>query len=133
MGIYNSLEHASHNEKVCNYLSEENEFSDWVITTAFYSSIHFLRHKIFPLEFKVNGKKQKAENFETYCKLTEKTSRKHNTMRKLVEDHCPGDISAAYNQLMDSCWAARYSQYKFSLKVAQTSKKRMVAIRNYSK
>ncbi len=44
-----NLEYAQHNEKACKYLDKKPEFTDWVITTAFYSALHFVRYKIFPI------------------------------------------------------------------------------------
>ena len=58
MGNSRNLEHAEHNEKAYRYLCQEPEFSDWIITTAFYSAIHYIRHRMFPFEDQLkNGKK----------------------------------------------------------------------------
>lgn len=42
-------QHAIHNEEACDFLLSSNKFNDWVITTAFYSALHFVQHEIFPL------------------------------------------------------------------------------------
>ena len=44
-----SLAHAKHNERVCNYLGRSADFGDWVITTAFYSAMHYVRHLMVPI------------------------------------------------------------------------------------
>lgn len=41
--------HAAHNEKACDYLLKSRLFNDWVITTAFYSALHYVQDEIFPL------------------------------------------------------------------------------------
>ena len=53
MSKNDSLNHAIHNKEACEYLSKEPKFSDWVITTAFYSALHFIDYKIFPLDLKL--------------------------------------------------------------------------------
>ena len=52
-----SLDQAKHNEKVCDYLGKKDSYSDWVITTAFYSARNYLEHKIFPRDIEISGKK----------------------------------------------------------------------------
>lgn len=47
---YTNLDHATHNEEVCSHLDDNTKYSDWIITTAFYSAMHFMKHKIFPLK-----------------------------------------------------------------------------------
>jgi hypothetical protein len=42
-------EHAKHNEELCDFLISVGKYNDWVITTAFYSAIHYVQSKIFPL------------------------------------------------------------------------------------
>ena len=123
---YTSLQHAQHNETTCDYLAKDkNQHNDWVITTAFYASLHYLRHKIFPTEVSANS-------FEDYCKKENIYSQKHKIMRKLVEENCEDAIAAAYNQMLDISFTARYSNYKYSNKIAKLAQKRLVAIRNYA-
>lgn len=131
MPEYNSLKHASHNENACTHLTDTG-YNDWIITTAFYSSMHYLRHRIFPIDVKKDNQIISVKTFDDYCVSNDQTGRKHNTMRKLVEEHCPSDIASAYNQMLDTSWTARYSHYQFSHKVAQLAKRRLVAIKNYS-
>lgn len=45
-----SLDHAKHNERVCNYLGKNADFGDWVITTSFYAAMHYVRHLIVPIK-----------------------------------------------------------------------------------
>lgn len=42
-------EHAIHNEAACDFLLSSKRFNDWVVTTAFYSALHFIQHELFPL------------------------------------------------------------------------------------
>ncbi|HCA42575.1 MAG TPA: hypothetical protein DEP28_04900, partial [Bacteroidetes bacterium] len=59
-----SLDHAEHNEKACQLLFKTNEFNDWVVTTAFYSSLHSVSFKLFPL----TNDENKYESLSTYYK-----------------------------------------------------------------
>ena len=66
-----SKDHAIHNELACIYLDKCTDFPDWVITTSFYSSLHFLQHKLFPIKVglgKIRGKTQSVvfDDFESY-------------------------------------------------------------------
>lgn len=128
---YNNLDHAIHNEATCNYLSNGNNHNDWVITTAFYAALHFCRHKLFPKEIKIDGSNTIANNFENYCNLKNIYRNKHKELRILIENDFPVDIASAYNQLMDNCFTARYSRYKYSNKISRLSQKRLKAIKNY--
>ncbi|MCB0480224.1 MAG: hypothetical protein KDC83_02280 [Flavobacteriales bacterium] len=128
---YKSLDHAKHNESICDHLSEQTQFNDWVITTAFYSAIHYVSHKLFPMTISKVTASITYESFDEYCNGENKFRRKHKEMRILVERNLPSDIAAAYNQLLDSSWTARYSQYKYSNKISKLARKRLTAVRNY--
>lgn len=130
---YNSLCHAEHNAKICRHLFDGEEFTDWVITTAFYSSMHYLRHKIFPLEIIKDGRKITVNDFEEYCIESNIKGKRHSEMRKLVENQCEGRVSSKYNQMLDLSWTARYSKYRFSRKAAETAMKRLGEIEQYAK
>jgi|ERR1019366_1416668 hypothetical protein len=131
MSDYSNLDHAKHNEDVCIHLVENTKFGDWIITTAFYSAMHYMRDKLFPLKVIKTGVEIIAKDFDHYCLIMDKVGRKHNVLRKLVEENTPIDIAAAYNQMLDASWTARYSRYKFSEKVAKLAKKRLMAVKNY--
>ncbi len=41
--------HAKYNELLCEVLAEDGRWDDWVVTTAFYSAMHFVEFKLFPM------------------------------------------------------------------------------------
>ena len=43
-------EHAKHNEDACHYLNQSGKYNDWVITTAFYSAMHYVQYELFSME-----------------------------------------------------------------------------------
>jgi len=102
-------EHAEHNEEVCKLLLSTKKFNDWVITTAFYSSLHFALNKLFPLTTGADS----YENIDSYYvknKLHGKCS-KHIAICSLVSSNLPS-IRSEYKWLLDVCMTARYHNYK---------------------
>ncbi len=115
--------HAIHNEDACNFLLNSGKFNDWVVTTAFYSSLHYIHHEIFPLEHKNTT----FTNFNGYYDVMYGTSinnrpSKHNVTIELVKNKLP-NCSRFYRWLHDECSNARYKNYKVSENIANQSKR----------
>lgn len=131
--VYTSLDHAEHNESTCDFLATATDkHNDWIITTAFYSSMHYLRHKVFPLEIIKSTGKITVSSFEEYCTEKGIYGQKHKVMRKLIEDNCDLSIASTYNQMLDLSFTARYNKYKYGKKIARLAQKRLNAIKGYS-
>jgi hypothetical protein len=105
-----SKSHAVHNQQVCDYLFESQLFNDWVITTAFYSALHHVQSKIFPLT-ENNITFENMDYYFSYSKKTNKQISKHQLTLKLVRAKLPESYSY-YNWLFDACMNARYKNYK---------------------
>ena len=114
MGNSRNLEHAQHNEKAYRYLCLHPEFSDWIITTAFYSAIHYIRHRMFPFEAQLkNGKIHKFDDFESLFNSFRKDGEgRHGFQLNWVRDHY-GGISRHYRRLHELSNEARYFNYEF--------------------
>lgn len=103
---------AKHNEAACDYLHASAEFPDWVVTTAFYSALHYVCEDIFPL--KEDG--VTYSDFEEYYVRVEATRKreyqrsKHEVLRALVGKY-RARADRYYKALFDRCWNARYSGY----------------------
>ncbi|MCU0375446.1 MAG: hypothetical protein MUF24_09070 [Chitinophagaceae bacterium] len=66
------LNHALHNEAVCDYLELRVDFPDWAITTAFYAALQFVSYKIFPFEVQaIEGKKTWIESIDDFYRVTQ--------------------------------------------------------------
>ncbi len=106
--------HALSNEKVCNYLNESGKFPDWVITTAFYSALQFVKYKAFPLKLDA----ETFNSFDDYY-IHEKHNNQyggkspHEVIKRLVNRHLK-KIAAPYHELYDACHNARYSDYEIN-------------------
>ena len=131
MSKIKSIDHAIHNEKVCNYLSKKSDYGDWIITTAFYSALHFLRHKIFPFYMNTeDGKKIKVSEFEVYCLFCNLHKSKHAIFSELVEKKAK-PIAPEYNNLKDISFTARYVNYNYDRDISSLAKKQLLKIKEY--
>jgi hypothetical protein len=120
----NILNHARHNKQACAYLSEHSDYSDWIITTAFYSALHFVDYKIFPLKFSIKGKEHNYSKFDDYYDFFAKKKSisgisRHKARLDLVEKRLSG-IAPQYSKLLSLCTKARYVNYEFDNKWALT-------------
>jgi hypothetical protein len=117
-----TLNHALHNEQVCDYLELRHEFSDWVITTAFYTALQFVSYKIFPLEVSITGgKRTKIDNLDQYYNYqSNRKLSKHNLLADLVNKHCKS-ISEDYEWLLSMSMNARYVNYSYDRELALKS------------
>ena len=124
-------EHAEHNEKACDFLYKDGNFNDWVVTTAFYSAIHFVRHKIFPIT-KYNsqlGHDVTYQSLDQYVNHHDSASdNKLKELRILVEENI-SQIKGRYRWLSNLCHTSRYHNYKVSLKKAKLAREHLKEIK----
>jgi hypothetical protein len=104
------LKHASHNESLCDKLIELKHYPDWVITTAFYSSIHFIDHKIFPV--KIGDKTYNTiDQYRIFINSSRpKSISRHSARKNIVSEQLPY-LKGEFNYLMKQSEAARYVNY----------------------
>jgi len=125
-----SKAHAEHNENLCDFLIKEGKFNDWIITTAFYSSLHFVQHEIFPL---VKGGVT-YPNFNNYYNniLQPIGKSKHTGTKDLVKSEIPL-AHPQYRWLFDACMNARYSNYAVSNPKAKQAKNNLTTLKKHLK
>lgn len=113
----NRRQHGLHNKKACDILvnSGDNSMNDWIVTTSFYASLHFVHHHIFPLP----SLKRLYQDFDAYYNSEHpyQDLTKHTVTKNLVADHLP-EISNKYNWLFKECFNARYRNYSVHPSVA---------------
>lgn len=124
--------HAQHNESVCDFIFKNSKYNDWVVTTAFYSALHYVHHEIFPLN--EGGKTfNNFENYFSYHKsLKADAPNKHTMTKNLVKTHIP-KANAFYVRLFDSCMNARYVNYNVSFPKAKISREDLADIKKHLK
>lgn len=123
-------EHSIHNEEVCVLLLENGNYNDWVVTAAFYSSLHLVLHQIFPLTISSD----KYNNFNRYyfnvVKKISQSKSKHQSIKELVVTHLNG-CSNSYKWLFDNCMSARYNNYKVSAALALKARSELNIIKSF--
>lgn len=119
-------EHGHHNEKLCDHLLEKTGFNDWVVTTAFYAALNFVKHEIFPLN--IPGKR-KYEEFEHYFSIEDRGLDKHESLKLLVCKNL-SQCSGAYRWLLDSSKTSRYHDYRVSDAEAQKARRMLEAVKS---
>ncbi len=117
-------DHAEHNKSLCDELLAQGKYNDWVVTTAFYSSIHFVDHKIFQPSVTING--TVVFDIVQAHRIARQPS-KHKTREYLVAQFLSSQI-ANYRFLADVCWNARYFNYRISASKAKVARQRLEQI-----
>lgn len=121
------LDQAEHNEKLSQKLYDEKVFLDWANTTAFYSALHFVHHKLLPGEF--NG--QKCNNIDDVLKSLSLKG-KHEATNQMVQIGLPA-VSTAYGFLMNCSFTARYYDYNVHPEHAKLCQKYLKSIKTICK
>jgi len=104
--------HGEHNEQACDLLYLNGKFPDWTITTAFYSSLHFVTYKIFPFNHKEGQKILKIDNLEQWQQYKSYTvTKRHELLKDLVAIHCV-NVFPEYEWLLGLSMTARYHRFQ---------------------
>jgi hypothetical protein len=125
--------HAGHNEDACKFLHSDGSYCDWVVTTAFYSALHFVQNDIFPKT--VNG--NLYDTFDQYYighyqGIKNKPS-KHASTISLVRAELGEPIFQIYDWLFGLCMNARYHDYNVHKFVAEEATKRLSRLKSMMK
>ena len=121
-----SVEQGEHNEALCEELAKSNKWNDWVITTAFYSSLHFVESKIFPLKVKDIT----YDSFDLYYPFRTDNSRgQHKARLRLVKERFNMAYSA-YRFLYNNSRTARYNNYRISQDMANTARLKLAVVKS---
>ena len=115
--MVNRKTHGERNKKLSEDLLEGKVYYDWVITTSFYSAIHFVEDFIFPC----NIRQKECKNISQAKKALKMPSR-HATRKRLVLEKMPPGTSEMYDWLDDRSRTARYTTFKQTPEEAAKSK-----------
>jgi hypothetical protein len=115
MGKGQSIDHAKHNEATCKYLHAKGDSPDWVVTTAYYSAMHYVCAELFPGQYYSQNKKKDRQFtcFAEYYNDMQYSVNKHRALLELVEEFMP-EIYDEFKTLKDMCWSARYVDYNIT-------------------
>ena len=109
-----SLTHAQHNEALCLELHVDGRWNDWVVTTAFYSAMHYVQERLFPLKVKDTEYK---DFDDYYSRRTDGSRSQHEARRNLVHVHLH-KAYGAHRWLHGTCRTARYYKYQTTKELA---------------
>jgi hypothetical protein len=116
------------NAALCEHLAGNGNYDDWVVTTAFYASIHYIDHKMFPIKDN-NGEILYNDILHAKAKLRRQEP-PHATRKRLVSMYLD-TVSSAYNFLYDACMFARYKSYKVKPWRVAKAKRSLDEIKKY--
>lgn len=121
--------HSQHNYEACEFLLNEGNYTDWVVTTAFYSALHTVYEEMFPhTDSGGNTFNTFAEYYSALNMPRSQRKSKHYRTIKLVEVVLP-NIAPLYRNLFDMCHTCRYRNYYVSKKKATVAKSYLDKIR----
>lgn len=102
-------QHARHNEEVYTHIRDETKFTDWLITTAFYTAVHYVESFLFPFE---DFDDTVIESIHDYHKGNNFSSL-HVSRDQLVKSRM-SDVHGSYKRLQDLSKTSRYKEYEFT-------------------
>lgn len=119
--------HAEHNEAICNHLNLQDRLdcNDWIVTTSFYTAIHYIDHKLFPVV--ENG--VKFEDINQAHRIINSSSL-HQTRGILVQRHMT-ELAPSYTFLKEECHNARYVNYDINCFVSDRAHRLMNEIKKH--
>jgi hypothetical protein len=126
--------HAIHNESVCNYLELKPEYSDWIITSAFYTSLKLVSYQIFPFEVdSIGGKKTTISSIDDYFSYKQNNEPK----RKLSRHHLLVELLSEkskvlvddYEWLLSISMKSRYDDHTQPREYAVKARSLMIKIK----
>ncbi len=133
-----SKTHAEHNYDACAELQNLKEYDDWVVTTAFYSSIKFIEHSLFPGEFicPYENRIKEFDTFPQYINANRKLNKAnpHRILENLISTYIEEDANVynSYKDLKDACFKARYINYRVGKQRVKMCLEALELIKKYS-
>lgn len=122
------LQHAKHNEDACNAIYQLEKYNDWVVTTAFYSALHYVNHKLFPSEYEGT----QFATLDTYYRhrfiSSNRKPSKHWFTLNLVKEKLP-TINASYRRLFELSSNARYIDYQTTPRLMEEARKSLIKVK----
>jgi hypothetical protein len=101
---------AEHNEEMLAFLEEHDKhiyFSDWYVTTAFYTALHYYEAMIFATKLTIGG--ITVQDSGTLCRYFDTDSER--TVRKNVIKSHYSQLHKSYSYLYRGSRLARYNCY----------------------
>ncbi|WP_225035105.1 hypothetical protein [Winogradskyella sp. SM1960] len=110
-------EFGDRNKTLSNQLLSDKIYYDWVVTTAFYSTIHYVEDHILPTKIGT-----KDCNCIAQVKKAYSMRGRHEARERLVFDNLGPKIGARYKWLDDRSRNSRYETFKLQASEALKAK-----------
>lgn len=120
------LIHAERNKSLSEDLKNGKKYYDWVVTTSFYSSIHFLENFLLPVKIGAC----ECNNIQQ-VKNAYNLKGRHIARLRLIQINAPLEIAVAYKWLDDRSRYSRYTTYKVTAAEADKAIQYITAIQKY--
>ena len=114
-------EHAERNEQLNDKLIAENIYKDWIVTTAFYSAIHYAEYRIFSASRIFFGKTVRNLEEAHFAIPYQNRKSRHETRGALVKIYLY-NVQVQYDFLRKQSQTARYIDYRVSQSLATQAK-----------
>jgi hypothetical protein len=123
------LSHAKHDEEIALFLHQTKKSVQWTIIICFYSALHYVRSKMFPLTEVTGGVTTTYNSLDDYySKLGPNKGSLHETLVDLTWRDLP-TIAAKYQLLFNSSITARYHNYIHDSRASEQAVKNLSAIK----
>jgi hypothetical protein len=123
------LAHAQHDEGVALFIHQAKKSDQWTIIVCFYSALHYIRAKIFPLTEIAGGVTTTYNSAnDYYSKLGPNKGSLHDTLVTLAWRELP-TIAAKYQLMYNSSTTARYNNYAHDPRASAQAISNLAAIK----
>lgn len=121
------LAHAKHDEEIAVMLNGMGKSIQWTVIICFYSSLHYVRSKIFPLTEVSGGVTTTYNSLDDYHSRRSVGSM-HDNLVALAWVYLP-DIAPKYQMLLHESITARYNNYSYDKRASESAMKNLMEIK----
>ncbi len=123
------LSHAKHDEDTALLVHSLKKSNKWTVVISFYSALHYLRYKLFPLTQITGGVTTIYDSLDDYySKLPAGKRGMHHVMVALTWLMLPS-IAAKYNWLFHTATTARYTNDEIDDRASDQAIKNLAVIK----
>ena len=122
----NKRQFGERNQELSNILLAGKVYFDWAVTTAFYSSIHFVEDLVLPAQIQGKTCSNILEVKAAYGMVG-----RHAARERLVFEKINSQVGARYKWLDDQSRNARYKTYKVQAAEALKAKEYLSYIHSH--
>ncbi|MGA7160155.1 MAG: hypothetical protein WBZ48_04080 [Bacteroidota bacterium] len=123
------LNHAKHDEEIATMLHTGKKSVQWTVIVCFYSALHYVRSKIFPLTEVSGGVTTTYNSFDDYHTRLRADGHSMHDRLVILTWRDLNSIAAKYQWLFNSSITARYNNYEPDPRASDMSMKYLLEIK----